>query len=127
MSCETKSVIWQVLVLLLNVACTSADPLILKGGTIWPSPTARPIRRGSVLIEGGRITAVGDGQTPKGAQVLSLISAQQETTRGRFAAGLRVAKSPALEFEPRRSDCSAQRGSGAEYPSHFGRHGHGEP
>jgi imidazolonepropionase-like amidohydrolase len=43
---------------------------VLKGGIIWPSPSAEPIRNGSVLIENGRITAVGAIRAPKAARVL---------------------------------------------------------
>src|SRR5262249_12704175 len=69
--CETKKVIRQIVMLLLSAMSTvSAEALVLKGGTIWPSPIARPIRNGTVLIEDGRITAVGNFRMPKGARVL---------------------------------------------------------
>src|SRR5262249_34203355 len=58
------------LLLLIATSAVSADALVLKGGVIWPNPTAKPIRNGSVLIENGHITAVGNVRTPKGAQVL---------------------------------------------------------
>ena len=50
-----------------------AQTLVLAGGTIWASPTEEPIRRGTVVIENGRIAAVGRGnvRVPRGAQVLN--------------------------------------------------------
>src|SRR5881394_1062385 len=38
--------------------------LALTGGTIYTSPDAEPIRNGIVVIERGKITAVGPASTP---------------------------------------------------------------
>ena len=48
----------------------AVDALVLAGGTIWVSPTEKPVRKGSVLIENGRITSVGAVRMPREAQVL---------------------------------------------------------
>lgn len=48
----------------------ASDALLLKGGTIWINATDKPVRKGAVLIENGRITAVGAVRAPRGAQVL---------------------------------------------------------
>jgi imidazolonepropionase-like amidohydrolase len=64
-------VIREIVVFLLGLTTAlSADTLVLKGGAIWPNPTAAPIRKGSVVIDNGHITAVGAVRTPQGARVL---------------------------------------------------------
>ena len=48
-------------------------PLALIGGTIYTSPTDEPIRNGVVVVEGGKIAAVGRSasvQVPRGATVI---------------------------------------------------------
>jgi imidazolonepropionase-like amidohydrolase len=52
---------------------SSSDDLVLVGGTIYVSPTEEPIRNGVVLIQGGKITAVGSRarvRIPRTAQLL---------------------------------------------------------
>src|ERR1041385_5626865 len=47
--------------------------LALVGGTVWTSPSEEPIRNATVLIEGGRIAAVGPAASikiPAGARKL---------------------------------------------------------
>lgn len=46
----------------------SAESLALTGGTIWRSPDEAPIRKGTVLIQDGRITAVGSARIPPGTR-----------------------------------------------------------
>ncbi len=48
-----------------------APPLYLRNAKIYPSPDERPIERGSVLVRGGRIVAIGpDVPAPPEAQVV---------------------------------------------------------
>src|SRR5262245_7140046 len=52
---------------------SSASSLALVGGTIYTDPTADPIREGLVLIQAGRIVAVGARrslQIPDGARTI---------------------------------------------------------
>jgi imidazolonepropionase-like amidohydrolase len=47
--------------------------LVLSGGTIYPSPGAKPIRDAVVVIRGGKIVSIGKGHkvlVPRSAQVL---------------------------------------------------------
>ena len=63
-------------VLWMRAAGQSRNPeaqLALIGGTIYTSPTDEPIRNGVVLVEGGKIAAVGrrgSVQVPRGATVI---------------------------------------------------------
>ncbi|WP_158793271.1 amidohydrolase family protein [Granulicella sp. L60] len=48
-------------------------PLVLQGGRVYPSPTGSPIDNAAVVMEGGKIVAVGVSgvvKTPKGARVI---------------------------------------------------------
>jgi imidazolonepropionase-like amidohydrolase len=59
--------------LLLWVALSApAQTLVLAGGTIWTNPGEPPVRKGTVVIENGRIATVGRGRfrAPAGARVL---------------------------------------------------------
>lgn len=62
------------LLLLAQLACPAvADRLALFGATVYPSPTAAPLRDGVVLTSGGVITAVGarnEVQVPSDARVI---------------------------------------------------------
>jgi imidazolonepropionase-like amidohydrolase len=49
-----------------------AVAVVLLGGTVFPSPEARPIPDAAVLIEGGRITAVGKVRLPADAQIIDI-------------------------------------------------------
>jgi imidazolonepropionase-like amidohydrolase len=62
----------RVLALLFGMATivAAADTLVLKGATIWVSPTEEPIRKGTLLIENGRIASAGAVRAPRGAQVV---------------------------------------------------------
>jgi imidazolonepropionase-like amidohydrolase len=60
-------------VLLLAAVAAPGQPVALTGGTIYPDPAARPIRGGVVLIEDGKIAAVGTRaavRVPRGARIL---------------------------------------------------------
>lgn len=67
-----------VLVALLSLLCTIASAvdhqlLACVGGTVYPSPTAAPIKDAAVLVEGGKISAVESGarfKLPASTQVL---------------------------------------------------------
>ena len=50
----------------------TAQTLVLAGGTIWLSPTEEPVRKGTVVIDQGRIVSVGRGRVrvPRQAHVL---------------------------------------------------------
>ncbi len=56
----------------LGILAAAAQTLVLVGGTVWISPTVEPIRKGTVVIENGRIASVGRGglRTPAGAQTI---------------------------------------------------------
>jgi imidazolonepropionase-like amidohydrolase len=62
------------LLLLWQTACPAfADTLALVGATVYPSPTATPIRDAVVVASDGVITAVGprsDVQVPKDARII---------------------------------------------------------
>src|SRR5262245_18158355 len=62
------------LLLLWQMACpATADTVALVGATVYPSPTAAPIRDAVVVASDGVITAVGprsDVQVPKDARVI---------------------------------------------------------
>jgi imidazolonepropionase-like amidohydrolase len=62
------------LLFLAQTACPGiADTLALVGATVYPSPTAAPIRDAVVVASDGVITAVGprnDAQVPKDARVI---------------------------------------------------------
>jgi len=47
-----------------------AETLALTGGAVWTGPAAQPIRNGTVVIENGRISAVGRLRAPRGATVI---------------------------------------------------------
>ncbi len=54
-------------------APTPPRPLVIVGGSIITSPEARPISNGVVVVQGGRISAVGTRgqvQLPSGAEIL---------------------------------------------------------
>jgi imidazolonepropionase-like amidohydrolase len=53
-----------------SIVSSAADALVLRGGTVWTSPTEKPAHKASVLMENGRIAAVGNVKTPRGAQVI---------------------------------------------------------
>jgi len=55
--------------------CARAGALVLSGGTVYPSPESRPIPNAVVVIQGGRITAVGTKDAvriPEDAQVVDV-------------------------------------------------------
>jgi cytosine/adenosine deaminase-related metal-dependent hydrolase len=52
------------------IMALAGDALVLAGGAIWVSPTEQPIRKGTVLIENGRIASVGAVRARRGLQVL---------------------------------------------------------
>jgi imidazolonepropionase-like amidohydrolase len=69
------TLLWAVALLLAHVAPTAtameAPDLVLQGAKVYPSPTAKPIDNAVVLIQHGRIVAVGtrtDLKVPKSAQ-----------------------------------------------------------
>jgi imidazolonepropionase-like amidohydrolase len=49
-----------------------AVAVVLLGGTVFPSPEARPIPDAAVVIEGGRITAVGKVRLPADARIIDI-------------------------------------------------------
>ena len=56
-----------------SVSNSPGNTLALVGATIWVSPTDEPIRNGVVIVQEGKIAAVGpraELKTPPGAQVL---------------------------------------------------------
>ena len=58
---------------LLCATLASASDLVLRGGTIYPSPEASPIVNGSVVLRHGKIAGVGSAdaiKVPAGATVL---------------------------------------------------------
>jgi imidazolonepropionase-like amidohydrolase len=61
------------LLFLSGIVAMGQGPLVLQGGRVYPSPTASPIENAAVVIEGGKIVAVGPSavvKTPKGARVI---------------------------------------------------------
>ncbi|MBY0506389.1 MAG: amidohydrolase family protein [Bryobacteraceae bacterium] len=63
--------IWRFSLFFVFALNATAQTLVLKGGTIWTSPKEEPIRQGTVVIENGRISAIGARlRVPRGAQVL---------------------------------------------------------
>lgn len=65
-----------ILFLITGIAAAQAAPpadLVLTGGTVYPSPEAKPIRDAVVVVHDGKIAAVGrrgEVQIPPGARVL---------------------------------------------------------
>ena len=59
--------------LLFGAICLHAADLVLTGGTVYPSPDARPIADAVIVVHNSRISAVGPRasiKVPKSAQVL---------------------------------------------------------
>jgi imidazolonepropionase-like amidohydrolase len=59
-------------------AASSQEPdgLALVGGTIYPAPDSAPVRDGVVLVQGGKITALGPRRTievPTGSKVIDCV------------------------------------------------------
>jgi imidazolonepropionase-like amidohydrolase len=58
---------------LIGQSRDTAAQLAVIGGTIYTSPTEEPIRNGVILVDGGKIVAVGrraSVQIPRGADVI---------------------------------------------------------
>ncbi|MBL8176130.1 MAG: amidohydrolase family protein [Bryobacterales bacterium] len=59
-----------VVLLFVSASIATGETLVLRSGTIWISPEDKPVRKGSVLIEDGRIVSTGKVRVPRGAVVL---------------------------------------------------------
>ncbi len=73
MSLRLKSIKFYTFLLLLfayNINSNPSNTLVLSGGTIYPSPTDKPISNAVIVIEGGKILSVGSKdqiKLPEGA------------------------------------------------------------